>query len=83
MIHIKKSATPSIDPDNKGQFTKFCKSKGYTGVTCQCICEALKSRSVKRVKEANFAYNFGFKKNGKTCDCVEKIRKQKLKRSYM
>ena len=75
MIHLK--ANIDLNPKNKGKFTEYCKRKGYTGVTCQCICEALKSNNTTVVKRAVFAYNFGFRRNGKKCECVEKLRKSK------
>jgi len=77
MIHLIANSNIHIDPKNKGKFTHYCKSKGYKGVTCECICEALKSGNTERVREAVFAYNFGFKKNGKKCSCVEEIKKGK------
>ena len=41
-----------------GSFTKYCKSKGYKGVSCACIKEGLKSKNPLTRKRANFARNF-------------------------
>ena len=87
MIHLQAKSQIHIDPKNKGKFTRYCKAKGYDGVTCQCICDALKSGNTERVREAIFAYNFAFKRNGRKCVCVEEIRKGKkngvkLRKSY-
>lgn len=46
-IHIK--------PENRGKFTEYCKSKGYGGVTNQCISEGKKSNSETIRKRARFA----------------------------
>lgn len=48
-IHIKKS--------NRGKFTSYCKSKGYSGVTSQCISEGKKSKNPTIRKRATFAQN--------------------------
>ena len=40
-----------------GAFTKYCKRKGYKGVTNKCIEEALKSPNPQTRKRANFARN--------------------------
>jgi hypothetical protein len=59
-----------------GAFTKWCKDQGFEGVNCECICKALKTDDPTLHKRANFAYNFGFKRNGRTCKCVEELRKK-------
>jgi len=64
-----------IKISHPGAFTDYCKSQGFDGVTCECICKAMKSNDKTLHKRANFAYNFGFKKKGKTCDCMEKDKK--------
>ena len=51
-----------IKKKNKGTFTRYCKSKGYKGVTQKCIQEGKKSRNSKTRKRANFAQNFGKRK---------------------
>ena len=70
-----------IKISHPGAFSKWCKQQGYVDddghVTCECICAGLKSKSEKIRKRANFAYTFGFKEHGKTCDCVEEIKKEK------
>ncbi len=55
----KKSTKPKIEinPANKGKFTKYCKTKGYKGVTKACIQEGKKSPNPKIRKEATFAEN--------------------------
>jgi hypothetical protein len=63
MLHIK-----SLD---KGAFTNYCKRKGFTGVTCECIKQGKNSTDYHVRQMANFAYNFGFKNHGKTCEEVE------------
>jgi len=50
-----------INPKNKGKFTEWCKRRGYSGVTCSCIREGLKSKNPTIRKRANFARNFGKK----------------------
>jgi len=67
-------ASIDIDPKDKGKFTAYCKRNGFDGVTCECIMKGLKSPDVGTRRRANFAYNFGFKKNGKKCSDVEKFR---------
>ena len=62
--------TEEIEIKHPGAFTDWCKSQNFDGVTCECICKALKTNDKVLHKRAIFAYNFGFKKNGKTCDCV-------------
>ena len=61
---------------NPGAFSKWCKDQGFEGVTCECVCKALKTDDPTLHKRANFAYSFGFKKNGKSCKCVEDLRKK-------
>ena len=48
-IHIK--------PSKKGSFTKWCKNKGYDGVTNKCIQEGKNSNSKAIRKKAIFAQN--------------------------
>lgn len=50
-----------IKPENKGKFTKWCKSQGFNSVNCACIRKGLNSKSVSIRKQANFARNFGNK----------------------
>lgn len=38
-----------------GSFTNYCKSKGYKGVTSECIAEGKKSKDVTTKKRANLA----------------------------
>lgn len=46
-----------VKPENKGKFTKYCKSKGHGSVTNECIEEGLASKSAGVRKQANFARN--------------------------
>jgi len=46
-----------IKPENKGKFTNHCKSKGFEGVTNECIEEGLASKSASVRKQAQFAKN--------------------------
>ena len=46
-----------IKESKKGSFTKYCKSKGYKGVTSKCIAEGKKSKSPAIRKKATFAKN--------------------------
>lgn len=46
-----------IKPENKGKFTSYCKSKGYNGVTSECIAEGKRSSSKAIRKRATFAAN--------------------------
>jgi hypothetical protein len=52
---------PKIKIKHTGSFTKYCKNKGFNGVTCECINEGLHSKNPKTRKKANFARNFGHK----------------------
>lgn len=47
----------SIKPSHKGKFTRYCKSKGYKGVTSKCIAEGKRSKLASVVKMATFAGN--------------------------
>jgi len=38
-----------------GKFTKYCKSKGFKGVTSQCIAEGRKSKNPHIVRRAVLA----------------------------
>jgi len=51
----KKWMSKATHPSRRGEFTRYCKSKGYKGVTDKCIDEALKSGNKRRVKQAQFA----------------------------
>lgn len=46
-----------IKESHKGRFTDHCKSKGYDGVTNECIEEGLDSKSEALRKQAQFAKN--------------------------
>ena len=48
-IEIKKS--------HEGKFTQYCKDKGHSGVTSECIREGLASEMSKTRKMAQFAKN--------------------------
>ncbi len=50
-----KSAFIHIKPSHKGEFTSYCKGKGYNGVTNKCISGAKRNGSPKRKKQAIFA----------------------------
>ena len=50
-------AAIKIKDENKGKFTRYCKSKGHEGVTGKCIEEGLASKSDKVRKQAQFAKN--------------------------
>lgn len=39
----------------KGAFTRYCKDKGYKGVTAKCIAEGKKSNIAHVVRMANLA----------------------------
>ena len=54
----KKAKTAiKIKKANKGKFTSYCKSKGHSGVTNECIDEGLASKSSAVNKRAQFALN--------------------------
>ena len=44
--------------NKSGSFTKYCKSKGYKGVTNKCIAEAKKSKNPTTRKRATLAQTF-------------------------
>ena len=46
-----------IKKQNKGKFTRYCKSKGYKGVTSKCIAEGKRSKNPAIRKRATFAQN--------------------------
>ena len=73
---IENSEKPKIEIKHPGAFTAWCKKQGFDGVTCECICKAMATDNPTLHKRANFAYNFAFKRNGKTCDCMEKRKKK-------
>lgn len=58
-----------IDPENEGQFAKWCKTKGYKGPCCGCVLAGIKAGG-KRLKQAMFVLNIVYKKNGKECKTV-------------
>ena len=74
-----------IEIKNPGAFTKWCEEhkalekdeNGKIKVGCKCIAKALREAfrngDTKLERRALFAYNFGYKKNGKTCEEVEEI----------
>ncbi len=51
---MKKAAAKMKSKGTEGTFTKYCKSKGYGGVTAACIAEGLKAGG-KTAKRAAFA----------------------------
>ena len=53
----KKKPQIKIKESKKGSFTKYCKGKGYKGVTSKCIAEGKKSKSSATRKKATFAAN--------------------------
>jgi hypothetical protein len=53
----KKKAKIHIKPQNKGTFTKWCKSNGYGGVNSKCVAAGKKSSNSKIRKKATFAAN--------------------------
>ena len=55
---MKKNNGIQIQVKNTGTFTKYCKSKGYNGVTKECIKEGCKSKNKTTKKRACFAKNF-------------------------
>lgn len=75
-IDITHEDEHEIKVSNKGEFTEWCKENGFKSVTCGCICKGLKNDDPKIRRRANFAYNFGFKRNGHICKCVEELRKR-------
>ncbi len=53
----KKKNKIKIKDSKKGSFTKYCKRKGYKGVTSKCIKEGKNSPSKAIRKKATFAKN--------------------------
>ena len=53
----QKKGSIKIKPENKGKFSKYCKSKGYESVTHECEQEGLASKSAGIRKMANFSRN--------------------------
>ena len=51
---IQKAAKKMKSKGTEGSFTRYCKSKGYGGVTAACISEGLKAGGVT-AKRAAFA----------------------------
>ena len=47
-----------IEVKHTGTFTRYCKSKGFRGVTKKCIEEGCKSKNKTTKKRACFAKNF-------------------------
>jgi len=70
-----------LEIKHPGAFTEWCKEQGFEGVTCECICKAMKTDDPVLHKRANFAYNFGWRRNGKTCACMEAIRLKNQKKN--
>jgi len=61
----KKQSTISIDPKNKGKFTAFANKTMPGKSVCSVANAVMKNKgkySASRVKQANFAKNFGCKK---------------------
>lgn len=60
MAKAKKATKKKIDTSKlkKGAFTKYCKSKGYSGVTTECISQGKKSKNKRTRKQAVLAENF-------------------------
>lgn len=55
-----------ISKSKEGSFTAWCRSKGYDGVTAECIAAGLKSKDPGIRKKANFAKNSkGWRKGAK------------------
>ena len=80
LIYLNENAqekASNIQIKHPGEMTEWCKRQGYEKVTCDCLCKAFKSDNPILHKRANFAYNFGWKRHNKTCDCVEKLRNSK------
>ena len=46
-----------IKKENRGKFTSYCESKGYKGVTGECIREGKQSKLPSIRKRAVFAQN--------------------------
>ena len=46
-----------IAKKNRGKFTQYCRSKGYTSVTRECEEEGLASKSASARKMAQFSKN--------------------------
>ena len=47
-----------IKKKNEDTFTRYCKSKGYSGVTKACLDKGCKSKNPKTKKRACFAKAF-------------------------
>lgn len=54
---MEKKPKIEIKKSHKGKFTKYCKSKGYEGVTKACEQEGLASHSEKIRKQVQFSAN--------------------------
>lgn len=54
---MSKKKKIEIKPENKGLFTQYCKGKGHSSVTAECIEEGLASKLAKVRKRAQFAKN--------------------------
>ena len=52
---MQKKRPIKIDPDNAGTFTEYCKRKGFSGVTAECIREGKRSKNPTTRKRATFA----------------------------
>jgi len=78
-LENNKKNKPKIKLKHPGAMTEYCKENGFDGVTCGCLCKAMKEEDPVWHKRAMFAYNFGFKRNKKTCACMEAIIKEHKK----
>jgi len=57
MAKKRKWIQKAVNPKNKGDFTAYCKMKGFNGVTMECIDMARKSGNKHLIGMANFAAN--------------------------
>jgi len=64
MAKSKPKPKIKIAKSKEGSFTAWCKSKGFSGVTPECIALGLKSKDSGIRKKANFAKNAGGWKKG-------------------
>lgn len=72
-LEENKKGKMKIKLKHPGAMTEYCKENGFDGVTCGCLCKAMKEKDPVWHKRAIFAYNFGFKRNKKKCTCMEAI----------
>ena len=59
---IQSATTRMKRKGTVGSFTRWCKARGYSGVTPECIAAGLKSKDPAIRKKANFAKNVRRKK---------------------